>query len=164
MVSPGKQSADMHIISYLGFISGLYISDSKCSIIIVSKDKDYDGVIAHWKKETGFDISKRESIRVNNEKEYTPKKKVQNKAESTTKKKVQNKTVFTPKNKALYKEIKHLVKTYSNDSELAETVASMIDAYYGPNKMLGGIQRKLIDLNLASLYYYLKPALGKYMK
>ena len=47
-VPAGKQSADMHISSYIGYLSGIY-TDSKCNIVVVvSKDTDYDNVISFW--------------------------------------------------------------------------------------------------------------------
>lgn len=49
-IPAGKQSADMHIVSYLGYLAGT----SNCNIIIISKDTDFDHVIQFWKKDSAF--------------------------------------------------------------------------------------------------------------
>lgn len=55
-IPAGKQSTDMHIGSYLGYLIGKY--DKECRVVIVSKDTDYDKVIAYWKKESGVKIKR----------------------------------------------------------------------------------------------------------
>ena len=45
-VPAGKQSADMHIGSYLGYLIGNDKKDS--TFAIVSKDTDYDNIISFW--------------------------------------------------------------------------------------------------------------------
>jgi hypothetical protein len=57
-VPSGKQSADMHIGSYLGYLAG-----KKCKVVIVSRDTDYDNVIKFWKRERGLDVSRSSQIR-----------------------------------------------------------------------------------------------------
>ena len=61
-VSAGKQQADMHIISFLGYLIG---KDSKENdYVIVSMDKGYDKAITFWNSKTGCvpHISRQESI------------------------------------------------------------------------------------------------------
>lgn len=48
-VPAGKQSADMHIVSYLGYLVGKY--GKGCNIFIVSGDDDFNNVIKFWEKE-----------------------------------------------------------------------------------------------------------------
>lgn len=55
-VSAGKQSADMHIGSYVGYLAGK--KGKNCNVVIVSKDTDYDNVIKFWKKKTGIIASR----------------------------------------------------------------------------------------------------------
>lgn len=57
-VEAGKQSLDHHISSYAGYLLGM----EKCRIAVISKDKDFDGIIAFWKKEIGADILRAEDI------------------------------------------------------------------------------------------------------
>lgn len=57
-VPPGKQSLDMHLVSYLGF---LIRGDPLSHFIIVSKDRDYDDVLAFWNS-SGVSVSRRDMI------------------------------------------------------------------------------------------------------
>ena len=49
LVPVRNQSLDMHLVSYLGYIIGIY--GKECKYVVVSKDKDYDNIIEFWKKE-----------------------------------------------------------------------------------------------------------------
>lgn len=61
-VSGGKQSLDMHLVSYLGYLIGH--NKDRCVYIIISKDKDYDKIINFW-KEKDVSIFRQASIAVN---------------------------------------------------------------------------------------------------
>lgn len=58
-VPPGKQSLDMHLVSYLGF---LIKGDPLSHFVIVSKDRDYDDVLSFWAAE-GMTVHRRETLR-----------------------------------------------------------------------------------------------------
>ena len=49
LVPVRKQSLDMHQVSYLGHLLGVY--GKECSYVIISKDKDYDNIVKFWKEE-----------------------------------------------------------------------------------------------------------------
>lgn len=49
-VAAGKQSADIHLSSYLGYLIGIN-QGKECSYVIISNDTDFDKVIGFWKKE-----------------------------------------------------------------------------------------------------------------
>ena len=49
LVPVRKQSLDMHLVSYLGYL--LATHGKQCSYVIVSNDKDYDNIISFWKEE-----------------------------------------------------------------------------------------------------------------
>lgn len=59
-VPAGKQSLDMHISSMLGYLAGK--ASEKSDYIIVSKDKDFDTIIASWNEAGAGNFSKRETI------------------------------------------------------------------------------------------------------
>lgn len=59
-IPAGKQSADIHIGSYLGYLAGR----SKCSVVIISNDTDFDNVIKFWRKELGISVSRKHKIQV----------------------------------------------------------------------------------------------------
>jgi uncharacterized protein YlaI len=53
-VKGGKQSLDMHISTFLG-----YIIDDKKEFVIVSNDTDYDGIIDFWNR-NGYNVRRQE--------------------------------------------------------------------------------------------------------
>lgn len=60
LVPAKKQSLDMHLVSYLGYLLGTH--GGKCTYVIVSKDRDYDNIINFWKKEGYANISRKAQI------------------------------------------------------------------------------------------------------
>lgn len=60
-VPAGNQSADMHIIAYLGYLIGKKGSKNH-KYIIVSKDKDYDNIIAFLKKHSSAKITRQPTL------------------------------------------------------------------------------------------------------
>ena len=60
LVPVRKQSLDMHLVSYLGYLLGVY--GKECSYVIISKDKDYDNIVKFWKEEGYPNISRKEKI------------------------------------------------------------------------------------------------------
>lgn len=61
-IPAGKQSTDIHIGSYLGYLAGIH-ENKECCIVIVSKDKDFDNVIQFWEARTNIKISRVPQIR-----------------------------------------------------------------------------------------------------
>lgn len=60
LVPVRKQSSDMHLVSYLGYLIGIHGKD--CSYVIVSKDKDYDNIVKFWKGEGYLNIARKEKL------------------------------------------------------------------------------------------------------
>lgn len=60
-VPAGKQSADMHIGSYLGYLAGQ--KGKECRVFIVSKDIDFDNVIKFWNEKAGIKAFRTQQIR-----------------------------------------------------------------------------------------------------
>ena len=60
LVPVRKQSLDMHLVSYLGHLLGVY--GKECSYVIISKDKDYDNIVKFWKEEGYPNISRKEKF------------------------------------------------------------------------------------------------------
>ena len=58
-VPSGRQSVDMHIVSYMGYQIGIY--RDRIKIVIVSEDSDFDKPIRFW-KEKGYDVSKQSAL------------------------------------------------------------------------------------------------------
>lgn len=68
-----KQSVDMHLVSYLGYLLGI---NKTCLYIIVSNDKDYDNIIKFWRENGIRNIVREQKIPSGstvNQKKTTPK-------------------------------------------------------------------------------------------
>ena len=65
-VAAGKQSLDMHLVSYLGYLIGLD-KEKLDEYVVISKDTDFDNVINFW-KQSGIEVSRRHRI----DKNYVP--------------------------------------------------------------------------------------------
>ncbi len=59
-IPTGKQSLDMHLVSYLGYLLGNY--GKQYAYVIVSKDTDYDNIIKFWQEEGYPNISRKPAI------------------------------------------------------------------------------------------------------
>lgn len=55
-----KQSLDMHISSYIGYLIGKN-KKADCEFVIISKDNDYDNIIEFWRKKK-YKVERRETI------------------------------------------------------------------------------------------------------
>ncbi len=49
-IPAGNQSLDMHISSYIGYFSHVNRKEG-CKMVVISKDRGYEAVIAHWSSE-----------------------------------------------------------------------------------------------------------------
>ena len=93
-IPAGKQSADIHIGSYLGYLAG----KSKCNIVIISNDTDFDNLIKFWKKELCISVARKKKLQGT-----TVKKQTDTKASAPTTKEAQIRTLFSQKfNKSPY--------------------------------------------------------------
>lgn len=60
IVPARKQSLDMHLVSYLGYL--LCSHGKQCAYVVVSKDTDYDNIIKFWKEKGYSNISRTQKI------------------------------------------------------------------------------------------------------
>lgn len=67
IIPAGKQSLDMHLTAYLGYLIGMHQAEN-CKYIVVSNDTDYDNIISFLKKTTDSEIIRQAKI------EMLPKK------------------------------------------------------------------------------------------
>lgn len=82
MIPAGSQSLDMHLVSYLGYLIGKN-TDKTCDYVIISKDTDYDNVIAFWKSHNIPDITRHDKISSAVKKKASQKKATVTKTNST---------------------------------------------------------------------------------
>ncbi len=54
-VANGKQSLDMHLVSYLGYLMGCEEGQSDRRYVIISHDSDFDGVCEFWNHQYGME-------------------------------------------------------------------------------------------------------------
>lgn len=66
-IPAGRQSLDMHLVSYLGYLIG-GSGGKDTNYVIVSKDTDYDNIISFWKSKGVTGITRQDKI-------YEPPKK-----------------------------------------------------------------------------------------
>lgn len=100
-IPAGKQSADIHIGSYLGYLAG----NLKCSVTIISNDTDFDNVIKFWRKELRIAVSRQQRIQVN-----TAAKQNKGKLSTLSIRESQIRSIFGQKlNKSPYREKKEAI-------------------------------------------------------
>ena len=153
-VPAGKQSTDIHISSYLGYLAGIH-ADSKCSIVIVSKDSDYDNVIKFWKNKTGLNISRKEQIKKTVQKQVVK----QSVAPSKNSPKVSGN-----KKSKLNQEAMQAVRNAGFDASIANAVAQISTGLCGSKNFLNDVHNALMDKysNYKDVYKAVKPVLSKY--
>lgn len=137
-VPTGKQSADMHLGSYLGYLVGMECMDPKeeCKFVIISKDTGFDHVIEFWKAEKGVKISRSEKIsgKQIQTKKQTDQQKIQNdtktqKAEQSSKIQVQKIIGIDTSVQKLQKEINRIL----NQAGMPKDVSNYVSCLVGQN-------------------------------
>ena len=155
-VPVGKQSADMHISSYLGYLAGK--NGKNCSVVIVSNDTGYDNVIKFWTQKTGIMASRTKQIKKKSE----PVPRVSKKQTSTTPK-TSSKVNGDMKIK-LKQEVMQAVRSAGIDASVANTVAQISTGLYGDESMLSEVRNALRNryANYLDVYAAAKPVLTRY--
>lgn len=176
-VPTGSQSADMHIVSYMGYLLGKY-EKSAIKIVIVSKDKDYDNLIKFWSGKA--DISRKQKIDVSAPKKAQPAKKATESKKQPQNTKDSSKTATATNKTVAKKPTKSELKTqlnmeaqrallqagYSKDE--INYIAKLVCKHFGEENFKQEIHNDLrIDLGefaYQEAYNCLKPILKKYGK
>lgn len=155
-VPAGKQSADMHIGSYLGYLAGK--SGKNCKVVIVSKDTDFDNVIKFWKQKTGIAASRTQQIK----KKSVPTPQVTKKQPAATPK--TSSKVSGAKKTKLNQEVMQAVSNAGFNAAVATTVAQIATSLYGDEHMLSEVHNALREkyTNYLDVYVAAKPVLSKY--
>ena len=156
-VPAGKQSADMHIGSYLGYLAGKNGKD--CKVVIVSNDTDFDNVIRFWNQKTGIEASRTEQIKKKITKKQEPQK-----VQSQSTNKMPVKVSGTRKTK-LNQEVMQAMRSEGYDASTANKVAQIATSFYGDEHMLSEIHNELMDTytDYLDVYASIRPVLSKYV-
>lgn len=155
-VPAGKQSLDMHIGSYLGYLAGKY--GKNCRVVIVSGDTGYDNVIRFWKQKAKIEASRTKQIK----KKPAPKPKT-SKQQSAVTNKSAVKDKGTKKTKLNQEVIQAMIKE-GYKASVANKVAQIATSYYGDEHMLSEVHNALRDwyTDYLDVYAVVKPVLSKY--
>ena len=173
-VPAGKQSADIHIASYLGYLAGKY-SEDKCEIVIVSQDTDYDNVIKFWKKQAGIKITRRQKIQQQSQKIQQPQKVQQTQQPKKTTQQQPSKKKVPPaktpvnvsgeKKTKLNQEIMQAARTIGYEAPTANKIAQLSTGMLGSRNFLNDVLNAFNDewSDGAEVYEDLKSVLSKYV-
>lgn len=131
-----KQSLDMHLVSYLGYLVGSN-QENDCEYVIVSKDKDYDDVIQFWQKQSGIAISRVGQI------EERMQKKVQQSSEAGKSRKP--KEAPNADKQKVNNEIQQVLSKAKMPSEIIGYVASVVVKNKGTENSRQNVYRILIS-------------------
>lgn len=152
-----KQSLDMHLVSYLGYLIGKNNSN-KCKYIIVSKDTDYDNIISFLHDLSSAVITRQTQIDLTSKRTSSQNSKAvgtirNNTASTLTKKKVQLNT-----------EVQRAVSTAGYAQPTINKVASIVVKHYGEDKFSSNVHNELREIytNYLDIYQIIKPIINKY--
>ncbi|MDE6730733.1 MAG: hypothetical protein K2J71_08165 [Oscillospiraceae bacterium] len=152
----GKQSLDMHLVSYLGFLIGTD-PERKNRYVILSYDSDYDKIIQFWKAKN-ITISRCQNF------SGSTSPAVSTSTLASSKKKVQVKTIQNKS--ALNTEIHAVLKQAGYSGQILNQSAQIACQHYKDPNYLSQIHAKLVALytqdKAAPIYKLIKPILKKY--
>lgn len=160
MVPAKKQSLDMHLVSYLGYLIGKN-NNSKCKYVIVSKDTDYDNIIAFLQELSSSVITRQTKI------DLTPKKpSSQNSmAVKTINKSSKDNTTLSKRKVQLNTKIQKAVsdaKIYKGAT--SNEVASIVVKHYGKENFALNVHNELVATydDGSDIYQTIKPTIKEY--
>lgn len=155
-VPAGKQSTDIHIGSYLGYLAGTN-KGKDCSIVIISKDTDFDNVIKFWKTKTGVKSSRAHQIKVSSSTKPVAKQTVGSKKPPTK--------VNGAKKTMLNQEVMQAVRTAGYDAAVGNSVAQLVTGLYGEDHLMMEVHNALRVkyTNYRDVYGVIKPILSRYV-
>ena len=160
-VPAGKQSTDIHIGSYLGYLIGK--SQSKIKVVIVSKDTDYDKLIKFWSDKA--DISRKEKIEAKKIEVKQPKKTTtQNKPSQPTKQQGKTTGNVSQMKTKLNMEIQRVMSDAGYDNTVISAVAKLVVKRYGKENFKRDIHEDLRVLytDFDDVYKVIKGVLTQY--
>lgn len=150
-----KQSLDMHLVSYLGYLIGIH-KEQKCKYIIVSKDTDYDNIITFWKGLEKASITRQPQI---------AKPKPNTKTATTSKPTTTKSNTNTSNEKCdLNNAIQQAISKAGYDRTTINNVASVVVSHYGDDKATNNIHNDLRAEyeNYSDLYKIVKPIVNQF--
>lgn len=158
-IPAGKQSLDMHLVSYLGYLIGSHKSNN--DYVIISKDSDYDNIISFWKKQNNTNITRHKKIS-----DFQKENKATNTTANNTNSQ-KNKETKTKKSEIkcqLNTEIQKAIINADFPRDTSNKVASIVENYYGEDKALSAIHNEIMKISpdYLKIYKIIKPIINKY--
>ena len=161
IVPAKKQSLDMHLVSYLGYLIGKN-SSSKCKYVIVSKDTDYDNVISFFKELNSSDITRQKSIDQVSKQNSTQTPSVTKTAAKADK----NNAIpaVSEKKSQLNIIIQHAVRNAGHSPAISNKVASIVIKHFCEDTFLSNIHNELRGTypNYSDIYKIIKPVIKQF--
>lgn len=169
IIPAGKQSLDMHLTAYLGYLIGMHQAEN-CKYIVVSKDTDYDNIISFLKKTTDSEIIRQAKI------EMPPKKakaSASNQAKASSTEQAETDASDKPKtdstkaaniNTQLKTEIEQILHSKGYDKSVVNQVVSIVLKHYGKERFANLVHNDLRSnyKDYLDIYKAIKPVLQKY--
>ena len=153
----GNQSADMHIVSYLGYLVGRYREkDFEC--IIVSKDTDFDNVIKFWTDAEGVSVRRSPVIKNDVSEGRKKNKKTENKGSQDKKtrknnisdnsgKSIPERNVNNSGTEQQKKELTERLKKAIGESEISpcftDEITNIVTSHFEEKHMLTSVHNDL---------------------
>lgn len=159
-VPVGKQSADMHLGSFLGYIIGIN-KGSDCSYVIVSKDTDFDNIIKFWKENAKAKVLRSQTIKQTTVKQANPAKQATAaKAASSKETKKVNKADKTKLNQ----EVQQALSKVRYNNKVINNVAKIVASHFGKESFLSDVYNSLEEkyTNYLEVYETIKGVISKY--
>ena len=155
-----SQSVDMHIVSYLGYLLGKN-SGKDISVVIISKDKDYDNILSFWKTKNSKLLRMAKIEGENKQNTKASNKKIM--SNSTEPKKNKKPTMSEQKVK-LNSEIQKALSKAKYEKKAINTVAKIVVQNYGKDNFKRNVHNELSHhyADFETIYKEIKPILSKY--
>lgn len=154
-IPAGKQSADIHIGSFLGYLAGKNMGRD-CRIVVISQDTDFDNVLQFWEKTTGIRAYRMRRIREETQKQ---------------KKKPVSKQPFEDADETVRKQFRKALQNALREADFAQSVcdaaAELAVQCFGAasftEQVHNALQSRLKD-QAKPVYRAIKPVLTEYGK
>lgn len=160
-IPPGKQSVDLHLVSFLGYLLGMD-EDNQYSYVIISKDKGYDNIIAYW-KEYGYNRITRNAIIPAKKLNRSGGRKQQSSGNQTTTRKLSGQERCR-----LNQYVQHAMLDEGYNAPTANKICSLVVAVYGEDRALSRlhnlIRNEYYDCDYIEIYQDVKNILHNYEK
>lgn len=157
IIPAGRQSLDMHLVAYLGYLIGS--NNNNCKYVIVSKDTDFDNIVTFFKKGFPSNISIMRQTQIGS---ASSKSSMQQ--SNSDKAKSSKKSITSKQKVSLNSEIQRSISKAGYAQSTISKVASITVKHYGEEQFVNNVHNELRQLysDYADIYKIIKPILSRY--